>query len=66
MSFDTWWLDSGFTIHACNSMQAVINRRSPTSLEQYVNMGDGRRVQVDFLGVIKLQLNTKKKKKLEL
>ena len=33
MSSDTWWLDSGATIHACNSMQAVISRRSPTSLE---------------------------------
>ena len=33
VSFDTWWLDSGATIHACNSMQAVINRRSSTSLK---------------------------------
>ena len=31
--FDTWWLDSGATIHACNSMQAVISRRSSTSFE---------------------------------
>ena len=38
--FDTWWLDSGATIQAFNSMQAVISRRSLTSLEQYVNMGD--------------------------
>ena len=30
---DTWWLDNGATIHACNSMQVVISRRSPTSLE---------------------------------
>ena len=33
VSFDTWRLDSGVTIHACNSMQAVISKRSPTSLE---------------------------------
>ena len=58
MSSDTWWLDSGATIHACNSMQAVIRRRSLTSLEQYVYMGDGTRVQVDFLGVVRLQLST--------
>ena len=31
--FDTWWLDNGVTIHACNSMKAVIRRRRPTSLE---------------------------------
>ena len=36
VSSDTWWLDSGATIHACNSVQAMISRRSPTSQEQYV------------------------------
>ena len=50
--FNTWWLDSGVTIHAYNSMQAVISRRSPTSLEQYVYMRDATKVQVDFLGVV--------------
>ena len=32
--FYTWGLDSGSTIHACNSMQAVISRRSLISLDQ--------------------------------
>ena len=41
---DTSLLDSGATIHACNSMQAEINRRSPTSLEQYVYIGDDTKV----------------------
>ena len=57
VSYDTWWLDSGATIHAYNSLQEVISRRSPTSLEQYVCMGDDIKVQVDFLGVVRLQLN---------
>ena len=39
-------------------MQVVISRRSPTSLEQYVYIGDGTRVQVDFMRVIRLQLST--------
>ena len=55
VSSDTWWLDSGAIIHACSSMQVVISRRSPTSLEQYIYMGDGTRDQVDFLGVVRLQ-----------
>ena len=59
VSSDTWLLDSGATIHTCNSMQAVISRRSPTSLEEYVYMGDGTKVQVYFLGVVRLQLSTK-------
>ena len=54
---NTWWLDSGATIHTCNTMQAMVSRRNPTSLDQYVYLGDGTRVQVDFLGVVRLQLN---------
>ena len=50
---NTWWLDSGATIHACNSMQAVISIRSPTSLEQCVYMGDDSKVQIDFMGVVR-------------
>ena len=55
VSSDTWWLDSGATIHACNYMQAMISKRSPT---KYVYMGDNRRAQVNFLGVVRLQLST--------
>ena len=62
VSSDTWWLDSGATIHFCNSMQAVISRRRPTSFQQYVYMGDDTRVQVVFLRVVRLHLSTKKKK----
>ena len=50
VSLDTWWLDSGATIHTCNSMQEVIRRRIPTSLEQYVCMRDDTKIQV--LGVV--------------
>ena len=41
---DTWWLDSGATIHTCNSMQGMISKRGPSSLEQYVYMRDDTRV----------------------
>ena len=57
VSSDTWWLDNGATIHACNSMQAMISRRIPTNFKQYVYMRDSIRFQVDFLGVVKLQLS---------
>ena len=39
-------------------MQAMISEKSPTSLEQYVYIGDSTRVQVDFLGFVRLQLST--------
>ena len=48
VSFDSWWLDSGDIIHTCNFMQVVISRRSPTSLEQYVYMGDVQKSKLIF------------------
>ena len=36
----------------------MISRRSPTSLVQYVYIEDGIKVQVDFLGNVRLQLST--------
>ena len=42
----------------CNSMQAVISKRNPTSLEKNVYMGDNTRVKVDFMRVVRLQLST--------
>ena len=54
VSPDTWWLDSDATIHA---MQEVISTKNPTSLEQYACIGDDTKVQVDFLRVVRLQLN---------
>ena len=35
----------------------MISRRSPTSQEKYVYMGDDTRVQVDFLRVVRLHLS---------
>ena len=32
-------------------------KKSNYSLEQHVYMGDGTRIQVDFLGVVRLQLS---------
>ena len=48
VSSDTWWIDSGATINPSNSMQAMINRRSPTSLKQYVYMGNGTKSKLIF------------------
>ena len=44
VSSHTWWIFSGSTVHACNSMKVVISRRSPTTLDQFVYMGDSIRI----------------------
>ena len=35
----------------------MISKRNPTSQEQYLFMGNDTKVQVDFLGVVKLHLS---------
>lgn len=55
---NTWWLDTGATINVTNSLQAVTNRRKPNSLEEYVYMGDGTKVRIEFFGTVRIQLNT--------
>ena len=47
---NSWWLDTGATIQVINLIQAVTSRRSPTSLEQFIYMGNGTRANVDFFG----------------
>ena len=42
----------------CNSMQVVISKRNPTSLEKNAYMGDNTRLKVDFMRVVRLQLST--------
>ena len=59
MTSSTWWLDSGATIHTCNSDQVMISR-SLTSYEQYVYLGNDTKFQVVFLGVVRLQPSIEK------
>ena len=46
----------GVTIHACNYMKKVISRRSPTSLEQYVYMGEVQESKLIFLELLDCSL----------
>ena len=46
-------------IKLANSMHAVISKRSPSSLKQYVYIRDNTRVKIDFLEVVRLQLSTR-------
>ncbi|RVW78353.1 Retrovirus-related Pol polyprotein from transposon TNT 1-94 [Vitis vinifera] len=53
---NSWWLDTGATIHVTNSLQEMTNRRKPSKHEECVYMGDGSKVKVEFFGMIKLKL----------
>ena len=56
---NSWWLDTGATIHVINSLQEMTNKRKSSKHEEFVYMGDGSKVKVEFFGMIKLRLATK-------
>ncbi|RVW16023.1 Retrovirus-related Pol polyprotein from transposon TNT 1-94 [Vitis vinifera] len=55
---NSWWLDTGATIHVTNSLQEMTKKRRPSKHEEFVYMGNGSKVKVEFFGMIKLRLAT--------
>nr|CAN75844.1 hypothetical protein VITISV_005150 [Vitis vinifera] len=41
---NSWWLDTGATIHVTNSLQEMTNKRRPSKHEECVYMGDGSKL----------------------
>ena len=58
MSTDTWWLDSGATIHVSMSMQGCLHCQKPRSEEKYVFTGNDTSARVEGIGTFRLLLNT--------
>ncbi|KAI5347656.1 hypothetical protein L3X38_000543 [Prunus dulcis] len=56
-SHDSWWLDSGASIHVANSLQGFIRRRLPSKDEVKVFVGNGEKVQVEFIGTVRIELD---------
>nr|KYP45766.1 hypothetical protein KK1_032693 [Cajanus cajan] len=56
VSPNSWWLDSGATIHVVNSLQGFTSLRKPSDVESKVIMGDGARASVKDTGVVSLCL----------
>ena len=55
---NSWWLDTGATIHVTNSLQEMTKKMRSSKHEEFVYMDDGSKVKVDFFGMIKLRLAT--------
>ncbi|KAF7839831.1 Retrovirus-related Pol polyprotein from transposon TNT 1-94 [Senna tora] len=58
VSSNTWWIDSGATIHISNTLQGFLNQRKPTSSEQYIYSGNKMGSLVEAIGTCKLILNS--------
>ena len=55
---NTWWIDSGSTIHIVNTMQGFLNTRKPASHEQRVYSGNKLFSQVETVGTFRLILKS--------
>ncbi|KAI5339875.1 hypothetical protein L3X38_019148 [Prunus dulcis] len=55
-SCDSWWLDSGASIHVANSLQEYTSKRLPSKDEVKVFVGNGEEVQVNYIGTVRIKL----------
>ncbi|KAL0313497.1 UNVERIFIED_CONTAM: hypothetical protein Sradi_5749000 [Sesamum radiatum] len=55
---NTWWIDSGSTIHVTNSLQGLENLRKPVESECYIYSGNKMGSRVKAIGTCRLVLNS--------
>ena len=48
---DSWWLDSGVTVHVATSLQGIRNLRKPSEKESKLKVGSDIRVDVEHIGI---------------
>jgi hypothetical protein len=54
---DIWWIDLGTTIHISMFMQGCLNCRLPSEVERFINVGDGKKVEVEAVADFRLFLS---------
>ncbi|RVW23656.1 Retrovirus-related Pol polyprotein from transposon TNT 1-94 [Vitis vinifera] len=55
---DSWWLDSGATIHVATSLQGIRNMRKPSEKESKLKVGSDIGIDVEHIGVAVLELDS--------
>ena len=55
---NSWWIDSGVSTHVVISLQGLINKRKPSLKESKLKVGNDLEVEVEFVGVVKLTLES--------
>ncbi|CAL8998293.1 unnamed protein product, partial [Prunus brigantina] len=58
ISSNSWWLDSGASVHVANSLQGFKTKRLPSKAEMKVFVGNGERVKVEYIGLAKIELES--------
>uniref|UniRef100_A0A2N9I4J9 Integrase catalytic domain-containing protein n=1 Tax=Fagus sylvatica TaxID=28930 RepID=A0A2N9I4J9_FAGSY len=55
---NSWWFDSGATVHIANSLQGFKSKRRPSEDEKYLYVGNGVQVEIELIGVVSLKLES--------
>ena len=55
---DTWWVDSGATTHISMTMQGCLWSQLPSDDERFIFVGDGKKIAMEAIETLKLQLKT--------
>ena len=55
---NTWWIDSGSTIHVSNTLQGFLNQRKPLGSEQNIYSGNKISSHVEAIGTCRLVLHS--------
>ena len=54
---NTWWIDSGFTIHDSNTLQGMQNLRKLVGSEQCIYLGNKMSSRAEAIGTCSLVLS---------
>ena len=54
----TWWIDSGAITHISVSMQGCLSCRKPNDGKRYIFVCDGKKVEVEAIGIFRLLLKS--------
>ena len=54
---DSWWLDSGTTVHVATSLQGIRNLRKLSEKESKLKVGSDIGIDVEHIGIIVLELD---------
>ena len=54
---DSWWLDSGVTVHVATSLQGIRNLRKPSEKKSKLKVGSDIRIDVKHIGIVVLEFD---------
>ena len=57
VSYNTWWIDSGCTIHVSNTMLGFLTTRTTNPNERFIFMGNRVKVPIEAVGTYRLTLD---------